>query len=144
MINIEHQKVTSKPPISQKFTKSPRNAGARERNGGKKIKEEIKDCNQNIIETDSCSLDQLCSMISDLEQSLVHEVVAVETGTLPAENPAAFIDLDHVSNYKKIFLNLLPTLLMTLSQNKIFISINSFKIIFINFYNYYLVSLHRS
>ncbi|CAG5089456.1 Similar to cep131: Centrosomal protein of 131 kDa (Danio rerio) [Cotesia congregata] len=96
MINIVHQKVTSKPPISQKFTKSPRNAGERERSSEKKTKEEIKDCNQNIIETDSCSLDQLCSMISDLEQSLVQEVVAVETCTLPAENPAAFIDLDHM------------------------------------------------
>lgn len=126
MINIVHQKVTSKPPINKKiFKKTPgHNVGSRETRGGKSAKDEEEekinectecsdqesrgqdgfvkkngpsDCNQNIIESDSCSLDQLCSMISDLEQSLDHQVVAVDTCIYPTENPVTFIDLDHVS-----------------------------------------------
>ncbi|XP_057320556.1 centrosomal protein of 131 kDa [Microplitis mediator] len=125
MINILHQKVTSKPPISKKiFKKTPgHNVGSRETRGGKSAKDEEEekinectecsdqesrgqdgfvkkngpsDCNQNIIESDSCSLDQLCSMISDLEQSLDHQVVAVDTCIFPTENPVTFIDLDHM------------------------------------------------
>lgn len=46
------------------------------------------DCNQNVIQTNSCAFDQLCSMINDLEQNIIdeHEIVNIETSFLPGEN----------------------------------------------------------
>ncbi|XP_011306238.1 centrosomal protein of 131 kDa [Fopius arisanus] len=45
------------------------------------------DCNQNVIETDSCSFQQLCSMIDDLEKNLEpkHEILPVNTSFIPVE-----------------------------------------------------------
>ncbi|XP_063983556.1 centrosomal protein of 131 kDa-like isoform X2 [Diachasmimorpha longicaudata] len=122
MINIEHPKVSGKPPINKLFgvKKTSRKGRSTSRDASKVVKENNRknerdkcldcsqddlksqfidsgdtkrgidcssDCNQNVIETDACSFEQLCSMIDDLEMNLGQEceVLPVQTAFIPVE-----------------------------------------------------------
>ncbi|XP_015114971.1 centrosomal protein of 131 kDa [Diachasma alloeum] len=122
MINIEHPKVSAKPPINKlsgvkktprKGKTTPRNApkgvkGKLHKNEGKNCldcsQDDLKsqfidsgvkkkgidrspDCNQNVIDPDSCSFEQICSMIDDLEKNLCQEreVLPVQTAFIPVQ-----------------------------------------------------------
>lgn len=56
------------------------------------------DCNQNIIEPNSSSYQQLCSMINDLENNLPHkqEIVSITTCFLPTENHSTAADVKYL------------------------------------------------
>ena len=88
IINIAHPKLISKPPIcSNKSTskneslKEPGGPYSKELESNsvtmemfktiqKELSKPTNDCNQNVIEPNSCSFEQLCSMINDLEQNM--------------------------------------------------------------------------
>lgn len=80
MVNIVHPKLLSKPPpCSKKIKPVEADLGDLESENvtmemfktiHKELTKPANDCNQNVIEPNSCSFEQLCTMINDLEQNM--------------------------------------------------------------------------
>lgn len=83
MINISHPKIHGKPPVNRPFPAKDQHASTKQhgiavestipKNGyidNNAAEAETADYNQNIIESTTCSFEQLCSMISDLEKNI--------------------------------------------------------------------------
>lgn len=75
MINIEHPKICGKPPVNKSLPS--KNAEFKEKQFTQTLHEKVgineektqrADCNQNIIDSTTCSFEQLCNIISDLEK----------------------------------------------------------------------------
>ncbi|XP_033216955.1 centrosomal protein of 131 kDa [Belonocnema kinseyi] len=84
MVNIVHPKLLSKPPLSSKKLNpvEPNLKDLESENVTiemfKNIHKELtktNDCNQNVIEPNSCSFEQLCTMINDLEKNMSDQPV---------------------------------------------------------------------
>ncbi|XP_051172714.1 centrosomal protein of 131 kDa-like [Leptopilina boulardi] len=83
MVNIIHPKLLTKPPICGKKAIATKNETMELKNLErenvtmfqsiqKELTKPTNDCNQNVIEPNSCSFQQLCSMINDLEENLCY------------------------------------------------------------------------
>lgn len=83
MVNIIHPKLLTKPPICGKKSTATKNETMELKNLErenvtmfqsiqKELTKPTNDCNQNVIEPNSCSFQQLCSMINDLEENLCY------------------------------------------------------------------------
>ncbi|XP_076683839.1 centrosomal protein dilatory [Andrena cerasifolii] len=83
MINISHPKIHGKPPVNRPSPAKDQHASMKQhgiavestvpKNGyidSNAAEAEKADYNQNIIESTTCSFEQLCSMISDLEKNI--------------------------------------------------------------------------
>ncbi|XP_076640370.1 uncharacterized protein LOC143352018 [Colletes latitarsis] len=97
MINISHPNIHGKPPVKRPL---PTNGVVSKQ---KEIAEETvlykkeefddnatvetkkADYNQNIIETTSCSFEQLCNMIDDLEKNIASEIPEMDRLQLEPE-----------------------------------------------------------
>ncbi|KAK9304972.1 hypothetical protein QLX08_003828 [Tetragonisca angustula] len=77
MINIEHPKIHGKPPVNKSLPS--KDAESKEKQFTQTVHEKVEinegktqraDCNQNIIDSTTCSFEQLCNIISDLEKDI--------------------------------------------------------------------------
>nr|XP_012135852.1 PREDICTED: centrosomal protein of 131 kDa isoform X1 [Megachile rotundata]XP_012135853.1 PREDICTED: centrosomal protein of 131 kDa isoform X1 [Megachile rotundata] len=77
MINIKHPQARGKPPPSG--SNVVQDAGFKLKQIDKDtIQAEKADCNQNFVDSTSCSFEQLCNMINDLEKNIVDEFPDVD------------------------------------------------------------------
>ncbi|XP_026673726.1 centrosomal protein of 131 kDa isoform X2 [Ceratina calcarata] len=76
MINIAHPKIRGKPPVKKPPPPPRSTEGIQEiksvDDDSKKI--ERADCNQNVVESTTCSFEELCTMITDLERDIVGQL----------------------------------------------------------------------
>ncbi|CAK9816109.1 hypothetical protein ANTPLA_LOCUS8889 [Anthophora plagiata] len=87
MININHPKIHGKPPVNRKpplikdiDTKKQEIDPS---NGTTKL--EKADYNQNVVDSTTCSFEQLCSMINDLEKDITGKVSEIDQLQLEPE-----------------------------------------------------------
>ncbi|CAK9803347.1 Centrosomal protein of 131 kDa [Anthophora quadrimaculata] len=87
MININHPKIHGKPPMNRKpplvkdiDIKKPEIDPS---NGTTKL--EKADYNQNVVDSTTCSFEQLCSMINDLEKDITGKVSEIDQLQLEPE-----------------------------------------------------------
>lgn len=93
MVNIIHPKLLTKPPICGAKKSTTKNEIIDLKNLERKndtmfqtiqmeLTKPANDCNQNVIEPNSCSFQQLCNMINHLEENL-SDTNIVDEGNLP-------------------------------------------------------------
>lgn len=85
MINIEYPKTRGKPPVNKSLPS--KDAESKEKQFTQTVHEKVKineektqtaDCNQNIIDSTTCSLEQLCNIISDLEKDIAVKMPEID------------------------------------------------------------------
>ncbi|KAF3424564.1 hypothetical protein E2986_11290 [Frieseomelitta varia] len=93
MINIEHPKIHGKPPVNKSLPS--KDAESKEKQFTQKMvhekmeineeKTQRADCNQNIIDSTTCSFEQLCNIISDLEKDIAVKMPEIDQLQLKPE-----------------------------------------------------------
>lgn len=85
MINIEHPEIRGKPPVNKSFPS--KDAESKEKRFTQTVYEKVEineektqraDCNQNIIDSTTCSFEQLCNIISDLEKDIAVKMPEID------------------------------------------------------------------
>ena len=86
MINIEHPKIRGKPPANKSLPS--KDVKSKEKQFSQAIENEKveinegktqrADCNQNIIDSTTCSFEQLCNIISDLEKDIAVKMPEID------------------------------------------------------------------
>ncbi|KAK1123334.1 hypothetical protein K0M31_008952 [Melipona bicolor] len=92
MINIEHPKIRGKPPVNKSLPS--KDAESKEKQFTQMVHEKVEineektqraDCNQNIIDSTTCSFEQLCNIINDLEKDIAVKMPEIDQLQLKPE-----------------------------------------------------------